>query len=551
MAVRPAPSSGGGPFPAWAVGRSGLPCPSCAAKESFSQSRWPHSPSPLPHSPASGCRTRRTPPWTYEWTDTAYATAPTREKVTVKTVKGSTFTLAWTTEDESLENSDDAVASVGTVSFQETNSGVVNTDWSSNAPPAGFPVLCASATQCGNSLASTYYNLIWGSRSPLLAEPLLKGLTWSSTGGAGNDVTSSSTYLGLERLTVPAFGTPVTAAKVRSEITQTGALGDPYGSGIRTVWWVWGVGPVKVVFAHAGGSNAPVTTAVLRSTSLTPRPPPTGDSYFPLVKGRKATYRWTNGKHLAKPVVESVTIADVANGSARFDVASVSGPIQVQGAYGYTLRLDGLTSIWSTTKSASVATFPPLGPKALPPGKRRHFVTPLDLMGFGFNPILPAYPHAGDTWSAAIRSVPAAAFVQLVFFKLAGLLAEREPGAGGLRAAVIVGAGLNVQWAGFPPELAGQSTACNLEAGRVVDRESLLAQFLEQLGRRLDALDAVPSEYRARLATLGRRVRIERPHGPLTGLAVGLRDAGELVVRDDDGTEHVITTADVVHLRPD
>ena len=35
----------------------------------------------------------------------------------------------------------------------------------SNAPPANFPVLCAAATGCRNSLSSTYYNVIWGNRS--------------------------------------------------------------------------------------------------------------------------------------------------------------------------------------------------------------------------------------------------------------------------------------------------------------------------------------------------------------------------------------------------
>lgn len=181
--------------------------------------------------------------WTYEWSDSAYTDVPTKEKVTVKSVKGKAFVLAWTTEDEALGNPDEAVSSVGTVSFQETNSGLVNTDWSSNAPPATFPVLCANTTQCGNSLASIYYNVIWGSRSPTLPEPLLTGLSWPSSGGSGNDVTSSNRFLGFEQVTVPAFASPVTAAKVRSEITQTGALGDPYGSGIRTVWWVWGSAP--------------------------------------------------------------------------------------------------------------------------------------------------------------------------------------------------------------------------------------------------------------------------------------------------------------------
>jgi BirA family transcriptional regulator, biotin operon repressor / biotin---[acetyl-CoA-carboxylase] ligase len=133
--------------------------------------------------------------------------------------------------------------------------------------------------------------------------------------------------------------------------------------------------------------------------------------------------------------------------------------------------------------------------------------------------------------------------------KLAGLLAEREPGAGGSLAAVIVGAGVNVQWTTFPPELADRATACNLEAGRVVDRDALLEHYLEGLGYRLDALAAVPGEYRERLGTLGRRVRVEQAGGALTGTAVDVRDAGELVVRDDNGAEHVVTVGDVVHLR--
>jgi hypothetical protein len=33
--------------------------------------------------------------------------------------------------------------------------------------------------------------------------------------------------------------------------------------------------------------------------------------------------------------------------------------------------------------------------------RRRHFFTPLDLMIYGMNPILEAYPQAGQSWSAA------------------------------------------------------------------------------------------------------------------------------------------------------
>ena len=171
--------------------------------------------------------------------------------------------------------------------------------------------------RCGNSLASVYYNVIWGGRVPVLAEPLLRGVTWTSSGGAGNDVASTSRYLGTENITVPAFDHPVTASIVRSDITQAGALGDPYGSGIRTIWWVYGVGPAKIQFEHAGGAGAPVTTAVLQATNQTPKAPPPDVDYFPLKKGLKARYSWTNTKYMKKPSVQDFTVDQVVNASAR------------------------------------------------------------------------------------------------------------------------------------------------------------------------------------------------------------------------------------------
>jgi hypothetical protein len=357
-------------------------CPSA-----FADDWWPHS---------------KDTTWTYQWTDSTYATTPTIEKVTVKDgADAKSFTLAWTTKDEDLKNDPLAIDSNGTMSFQTTSAGINNTDWSSNPPPPAFPVLCSQLARCGNSLASTLYTLIWGGRSPVLEEPLLQGMSWSSTGGAGGDVTSTSTYEGVEPVTVPAFADPVVAAKVRTEITQAGALGDPYGSGVRTVWWVYGVGPVKIDFQHSGGSDAPDTTSVLTNTTLMPAIPPSDANYFPLVKGTKLRYRWVNAKHLPKPEVEELTIDEVSNGAARFTATALSGPIRVAGSYGFVLRLDGLTNIWGAVQAATLAKLPSLGPGALPAAQRRHFFTPFDLMVFGFNPVLTAYPAGGDTWHSA------------------------------------------------------------------------------------------------------------------------------------------------------
>jgi hypothetical protein len=333
--------------------------------------------------------------WSYSWSDSAYATTPITENVTVKSQAGATFVLAWTTGDPATPDSQ------GTVSFQDTDSGLDNTDWSSTPPPPNMPILCATASGCGNSLSSTYYDLIWGSRAPVLAEPLVQGRTWTGTGGAQNDVSSTSTYIGQQQVTVPAFPQPVTAAVVKTKITQAGALGDPYGSGVRTVWWVYGVGPVKIEFDHAGGASAPVTTSELQSTSLTPETTPADLDYFPLTQGLTQRYRWTNSKYLKQPEVEQVAIQASLNGTARFTVTSVSGPIRASASYGYTARVSGLTNLWSAAQATSLAKLPALGPKSAKPAQRRHFFTPLDLMNFGFNPILPAYAKAGDSWKSS------------------------------------------------------------------------------------------------------------------------------------------------------
>jgi hypothetical protein len=371
----------------------------------------------LPH--ASGAE------WTYEWTDSVYNPTPTKEKVTVKEEKGQSFILEWTTQN--LGNPDGAPASVGLMAFQQTASGLVNTDWQSSAPPAAFPILCASASRCGNSMAGTLYTLIWGTRAPVLAEPLLTGTTWPSTGGAEGDVTSVSQYQGREQITVPAFPGPVTAAKIRTDVTQAGALGDPYGSGVRTVWWVHGVGPAKIVFEHAGGADAPITTSVLHATNRTPEMPPSDANYFPLTQGSKLRYRWSNTKHMKKPSVQEIVVAETANQSARFDVKHVSGPIRLAATYGFALRTDGLTNIWGASKAASLAKFPPLGPRFLPPARRRHFFTPFDLMIFGMNPILTAYPEAGQSWSAKSPSRDFSVFGVTGTTRVLGLQQVRVP----------------------------------------------------------------------------------------------------------------------------
>jgi BirA family biotin operon repressor/biotin-[acetyl-CoA-carboxylase] ligase len=126
--------------------------------------------------------------------------------------------------------------------------------------------------------------------------------------------------------------------------------------------------------------------------------------------------------------------------------------------------------------------------------------------------------------------------------KLAGILAEAAGDA------VVVGIGVNLDWPEIPPELVGIATACNLEGGRPTSREDLLAAFLARYAVRLTDLDATRNEYRKKLATLGRRVRVEQPGGTIVATAVDIDAAGRLLL-DVDGSIVSIAAGDVVHLR--
>lgn len=338
--------------------------------------------------------------WTYQWRDTTYNPSGTTEAVTVPAPAATTtcgWQVAWTGDTQIpigiggsgpqpvIDSPDN-----GTMCFLDQEYGLENTDWSSTPPLFTEPSLCASSAQCANSLSSTMYDVIWGSRNPLISEPLLQGTTWTATGGGDGSVTSSNKYLGLQTVRVPAFPGGVRAAAIQSQISLAGTPGDDYGSGTRTTWWVYGVGPVKLEFDHVDGS---ITTSQLQSTNLKPGVSPPDADYFPLTTGVKNRYRWTNSRYMRKPEIQAITVPQALNRSARITVKSVSGPIRAAANYVFAMRLNGLRNTYTSGSAATLLKFPKLG-------HGRHFITPIDLMTYGFSPVLPAYPTTGLTWKS-------------------------------------------------------------------------------------------------------------------------------------------------------
>lgn len=137
--------------------------------------------------------------------------------------------------------------------------------------------------------------------------------------------------------------------------------------------------------------------------------------------------------------------------------------------------------------------------------------------------------------------------------KVAGVLAEASTSVGadlevGLAGAiryVVLGFGINVMPAAYPPEVAARATSLEGELGRGVDRGLLLAECLLSLARRYaDLRDGrtrtVVDAWRARAApTLGRRVRCEADDPPREGVAENIDESGALLVRTRSGVVRV------------
>jgi BirA family biotin operon repressor/biotin-[acetyl-CoA-carboxylase] ligase len=136
--------------------------------------------------------------------------------------------------------------------------------------------------------------------------------------------------------------------------------------------------------------------------------------------------------------------------------------------------------------------------------------------------------------------------LQVARRKLAGILAETA-GTSAPADPVVVGYGINVSPAAFPPELRERATSIESELGRAVDRHRLLVETLVSLARRYEDLlegrfDAILDAWR-RLAPAasGARVTWTTKAGPQSGVTAGIDDRGALLVRIGDRVERIVS----------
>jgi len=130
--------------------------------------------------------------------------------------------------------------------------------------------------------------------------------------------------------------------------------------------------------------------------------------------------------------------------------------------------------------------------------------------------------------------------------KLAGILAEASTGAEGLQY-VILGIGINLRHAAYPPELSDRATSIETELGRPADGAAVLAETLSAFAGWFAGLSRGDSynlltRWRE-LAPSARGVPLEwdTPNGVVAGVSAGLADDGALLVRVNDRIERIIS----------
>jgi BirA family biotin operon repressor/biotin-[acetyl-CoA-carboxylase] ligase len=130
--------------------------------------------------------------------------------------------------------------------------------------------------------------------------------------------------------------------------------------------------------------------------------------------------------------------------------------------------------------------------------------------------------------------------------KLSGMLAEASATGGALQF-IVLGIGLNLTPAAYPPDVQARATSLEGELGRPIDRALVLVEILSALAagrRQLLAGDdaAILARWREwSPSSVGRRVRWQAGDAPRSGVTRGIDADGALLVQTPDGaTERII-----------
>jgi BirA family biotin operon repressor/biotin-[acetyl-CoA-carboxylase] ligase len=136
--------------------------------------------------------------------------------------------------------------------------------------------------------------------------------------------------------------------------------------------------------------------------------------------------------------------------------------------------------------------------------------------------------------------------------KVCGILIESDVRRNKVNYAIIgIGINVNLSLSAFPSLLL-TATSLSDELGRDVSRLDIIRQLLVEMERLyliLPVGDIIYKQWRDRLVTLGKRVRVRSDKTTYEGIAESVTSDGSLLLRHPDGNLTKIVAADVITLR--
>ena len=133
--------------------------------------------------------------------------------------------------------------------------------------------------------------------------------------------------------------------------------------------------------------------------------------------------------------------------------------------------------------------------------------------------------------------------------KISGILSETAISADEVKYC-IVGIGINCKREAIPPELVHRAYAldeCVNNIDNLVLLEGLSNEFFKNVGIfELGETEKLLQEYASSCSTIGKTVQIEADNKTITGMAIGIGESGELLVKTENGIEK-FSSADVYH----
>ena len=107
---------------------------------------------------------------------------------------------------------------------------------------------------------------------------------------------------------------------------------------------------------------------------------------------------------------------------------------------------------------------------------------------------------------------------------------------------IVIGVGINANVKEFPEEISATATSVSLETGKDAVRAELIAAVMKAFEEYYESFTAdadmrsLKDAYNAMLVNVNRQVRVLEPGNEYTGEALGIDEAGRLLVKCEDGS---------------